>query len=273
MLGRVPQEVLERAANDPRYLALYRRACELHDTYLASTDSHASSMLVAYFSMEYGLIDCMSIYSGGLGVLSGDHLKASSDSMLPLVGVGLLYQKGYLQQSLDPDGWQIEKTPVNDFYSLPLTPLERDDGSEFTVSVRLNRGQLHLKVWRIDVGRVKLYLLDTNIPQNPDPVDRDITSQLYGGDLHKRIRQEIVLGIGGLRALRELGLRPTVYHMNEGHSAFLAIERIRDLLADEGLTFEEAQIASRTNNVFTTHTRSEDHTSELQSHSFISYAV
>src|SRR5205814_331629 len=247
MLGRVPQETLERAARDPRYLALYRRACETLDAYMAAQSSAASDILVAYFSMEYGLLDCLPIYSGGLGVLSGDHLKASSDALIPLVGVGLLYQNGYLQQRLDPGGWQQEHTPVNDFYSLPITPVTRANGSEMLVSVMLNGVEVYLKVWRIDVGRVKLYLLDSNIPKNASAEHREITDQLYGGDDHKRIHQEIVLGIGGLRALKELDLNPTVYHMNEGHSAFLAIERIRVLMAEHGLSFEEALQASRVN--------------------------
>ncbi len=253
MLGRVSQATLERAASDPRYLALYRRACETHDAYLA-TSAAQPGMLVAYFSMEYGLLDCMPIYSGGLGVLSGDHLKASSDASLPLTGVGLLYQNGYFSQSIDADGWQKERTPVNDFYALPVTPVQRADGSEMLVSVMLAGTQVFLKVWRIDVGRVKLYLLDSNIPQNPNQVHRVITAQLYGGDLHNRMRQEIALGIGGLRVLEELGIKPTVYHMNEGHSAFLAIERIRRLMADQQMSFDEALDASRTNNIFTTHT-------------------
>ncbi|HEV2199387.1 MAG TPA: alpha-glucan family phosphorylase [Bryobacteraceae bacterium] len=252
MLGRVSQAALERAAADPRFLALYRRACDILDAYLASSPS--SNMLTAYFSMEYGLLDCMPIYSGGLGVLSGDHLKASSDAMVPLAGVGLLYQNGYLQQSLDPDGWQQERTPVNDFYSLPVTPLTKQDGAELLVSVPLGHAEVFVKAWRIDVGRVKLYLLDTNIPQNAAPEHREITNQLYGGDVHTRIRQEIVLGIGGLRVLEELQLKPTVFHMNEGHSAFLAIERIRVLMAEQNLPFEEALYASRGSNVFTTHT-------------------
>ncbi len=251
MLGRVPQQTLERAANDPRFLLLYKRACETLDTYLAERPQ--SKMLVAYFSMEYGLLDCMPIYSGGLGVLSGDHLKASSDAVLPLVGIGLLYQKGYLQQTLGPDGWQQERTPVNDFYSLPVTPVTRHDGSELLVSVTLAGREVFLKVWRIDVGRVKLYLLDTNISQNA-PADRGITNQLYGGDRDTRIQQEIVLGIGGIRALKALGLQPSVYHMNEGHSAFLALERIRVLMREHGLRFDEALEAARSNNVFTTHT-------------------
>src|SRR5271163_136436 len=234
--------------------SLYRRACETHDAYLASASTQPSGMLVGYFSMEYGLLDCMPIYSGGLGVLSGDHLKASSDAMLPLVGVGLLYQKGYLQQSIGPDGWQQERTPVNDFYSLPVSQELRADGTEVLVSVMLAGTPVFLKVWRIDAGRTKLYLLDSNIPQNSRADHREITNQLYGGDRHTRIRQEIVLGIGGLRALKELGLQPTAYHMNEGHSAFLALERIRVLINEQQLTFEEALDAARTNNIFTTHT-------------------
>jgi starch phosphorylase len=254
MLGRVSQATLQRAANDPRFLSLYRRACEIHDSYLAASAGSGSGMLAAYFSMEYGLLDCMPIYSGGLGVLSGDHLKASSDMTLPLVGVGLLYQKGYLQQSIDPDGWQQERMPVNDFYSLPISQVFHPDGRELLAQVTMAGSPVFLKVWRIDVGRVKLYLLDSNIPQNSNPENREITNQLYGGNMHTRIRQEIALGIGGLRALNELGLNPTVYHMNEGHSAFLALERIRVLMAEHRLSWEEALDASRVNNVFTTHT-------------------
>ena len=253
-LGQMPQETLERAARDPRYVAMYRRGCEAYDNYMRMTGPVQDPMLVAYFSMEYGLLDCMPIYSGGLGVLSGDHLKASSDLSVPLVGIGLLYQRGYLRQSFDADGWQQERTPINDFYSLPITPVQRADGSEMIVDVLLASTTVYLKVWRIDVGRVKLYLLDSNIPRNADPEHRDITGQLYAGGQHKRISQEIVLGIGGLRALKELGLTPTVYHMNEGHSAFLAIERIRVMMAEENLGFEEALEAARTDNVFTTHT-------------------
>src|SRR4029079_4743973 len=151
---------------------------------------------------------------------------------------------------LDPDGWQQERAPVNDFYSLPITPVTTPLGGELLVSVDLSGVEVFLKVWRIDAGRVKLYLLDSNIPQNASAEHREITNQLYGGDDHKRIHQEIVLGIGGLRALKALGLNPTVYHMNEGHSAFLAIERIRVLMAEQGLSFEEALQASRVNNGF-----------------------
>jgi starch phosphorylase len=254
MLGRLPQATLERAAADPRFVSVYRRACERLDSYLEKREAVNPGQLIAYFSMEYGLVDCMPIYSGGLGILSGDHMKASSDAEMPLVGVGLLYQKGYLQQSLNPDGWQQERNPVNDFYTLPVLPVRDEAGNDVVVSVNLPNGRVWIKVWHMNIGRVQLYLLDTNIPENPQADHRDLTSQLYGGDIHTRMRQEIILGIGGLRALHELKLQPTVFHMNEGHSAFLAIERIRLLMKEHDLNFEEAFNASRSNNVFTTHT-------------------
>jgi starch phosphorylase len=252
MLGHISQTSLERAAKDQRYLAVYRRACELHDAYMGQTTQ--SDKLVAYFSMEYGLLECMPIYSGGLGVLSGDHLKAASDIEVPLVGVGLLYQRGYLQQRLNPDGWQIERNPDNDFYTLPVIPTTDREGGELKISVNLPTGTVFIKVWHMNVGRVKLYLLDTNIPENENPENRDITDMLYGGDNYTRIRQEIVLGIGGIRALKAVGVEPTLYHMNEGHSAFLAVERIRILMRESGLSFAEALEVTRRNNVFTTHT-------------------
>jgi starch phosphorylase len=253
MLGRVPQATLERVAADPRFLAAYRRACERFSTYVERSES-GEGRLIAYFSMEYGMVECMPIYGGGLGVLSGDHLKAASDGGIPLVAVGLLYQKGYLQQSLNPDGWQQERNPVNDFYTLPVRPVRDEQGQEIVVQVKLPTGRVFIKVWCINVGRVKLYLLDTNITENDQAEHRDITAQLYGGDVITRIRQEIVLGIGGLRALHRLNLKPTVWHMNEGHSAFLAIERMRILIEEQGLGFDEAFEACRSNNVFTTHT-------------------
>ncbi|MEO8127307.1 MAG: alpha-glucan family phosphorylase, partial [Bryobacteraceae bacterium] len=254
MLGRVQQKALEKAAADPRFLGLYRRACERYDSYIEMEQSAPTDALIAYFSMEYGLTECLPIYSGGLGLLSGDHLKASSDADIPLIGIGLLYQKGYHQQSLNPDGWQQERYPVNDFYTLPVRPVMGDDGAEVKVRVQLPSGEVTIQVWHIDVGRVKLYLLDTNIPENLREEDRGITASLYGGDALTRIRQEIVLGIGGLRALQAVKLEPTVFHMNEGHSAFMAIERIRRLMQEHSLSFEEALNASRRNNVFTTHT-------------------
>jgi glycogen phosphorylase len=257
MLARIPQETLEKAAADPRFVAAYQQACASYDQYLEKgrfESAHQGSMLVAYLSMEYGLLESLTIYSGGLGILSGDHLKAASDAGLSLVGVGLLYQTGYFQQRLNPDGWQVERYPVNDFYTWPVQPALDEAGNEIRVKLRMPQGVVTIKVWRMRVGRVDLLLLDTNIPENEVAELREITSQLYGGDTVVRIRQELVLGVGGLRALKALGLEPTVYHMNEGHSAFLALERIGLMMREKKLGFEEALDAVRANNVFTTHT-------------------
>jgi glycogen phosphorylase len=253
LLGSVSQSTLDRAAADPRYLALYTQACERYDG-LIKPKTPAGDTLIAYFSAEYGLTECMPIYSGGLGILSGDHLKSASDCAVPLVGVGLLYQGGYFRQYLNPDGWQQERYPMNDFFTLPVLPVRDSAGLNLKVQVKLPTGLVWIQIWRIQVGRVSLYLLDTNIADNHLQQDREITDQLYGGDIDKRIRQEIVLGIGGLRALKAVGLQPTVYHMNEGHSSFLALERIRLLMQEQKLVFEEAFEACRVNNVFTTHT-------------------
>ena len=254
MLGRVSQAALERAAADPRYLVLYRQACEVYDSRVRRAPLSASGPLIAYFSAEYGLTECLPVYSGGLGILSGDHLKSSSDQSCPLIGLGLLYQQGYFRQFLNPDGWQQERYPMNDFYTLPLTTVKDAAGQDLKVTVRLPAGDVRIQVWRLDVGRIALYLLDTNIPENVLPQDRDITDSLYGGDMDTRIRQEIVLGIGGMRALEAMGLKPTVFHMNEGHSAFLALEQIRVYMREQHLNFEEALETARTSNVFTTHT-------------------
>ena len=255
LLGRVSQTTLNRAATETRYLALYAHACERFDAHKQRpVPPEAEDKLIAYFSMEYGLTECLPIYSGGLGVLSGDHLKSASDCDIPLVGIALLYQQGYFRQYLNPDGWQQERYLDNDFYALPIQPALDAQGDKIRVEVHLPTGPVSIKVWQMDVGCVKLYLLDTNIPANGRPEDRAITAQLYGGDNDTRMRQEIVLGIGGTRALDALGLRPTVFHMNEGHSAFQAVERIRLLMSKEGLNFDEALEVSRGNNVFTTHT-------------------
>jgi len=253
MLGRVSQNALERAASDPRYLAQYQLACQKFDAGSKPTPA-MSGKVIAYFSAEYGLTECLPLYSGGLGVLSGDHIKSSSDMGLPLVGVGLLYQLGYFRQFLNADGWQQERYLENDFYTLPIQPALDARGEQYSVSVQIPSGPVNIRIWTLDVGRIKLLFLDTNTPANARPEDRAIASQLYGGDNDMRIRQEIVLGIGGMRALELLGYKPTVFHMNEGHSAFLAIERIRLFIERQGLSFEEALEATRVNNIFTTHT-------------------
>ena len=208
---------------------------------------------MAYFSAEFGITECLSIFAGGLGILAGDHLKSASDLGVPLVGVGLLYQQGYFRQLLDQAGRQQEVYEDNDFHLLPLIP-ERRDGEPLKIHLPLPTGTVHAQIWRAQVGRIPLYLLDTNIPENPAPADRDITDQLYGGDAELRLKQELMLGIGGMRALEALGLDPVVYHMNEGHSAFLALERTRRLMAAQGLSFEEARTAASAGLVFTTHT-------------------
>jgi len=254
MLSQLPAHVLEKAAGDPRHVSLYRRACERLDQYLERYNATPKEGLIAYFCMEFGVVQCLPVYSGGLGILAGDHLKAASDLGLPLTAVGLLYQQGYFRQALNPDGWQLERYPLNDFYTLPINPVRTADHKILIVSVDFPAGPLFIKVWQMNVGGIQLYLLDTNIPENANAEYRAITDQLYGGDLVKRLRQEIVLGIGGLRALKAMGVEPTVYHMNEGHSSFLALERIRLLMQDGKLTFAQALDASASNNVFTSHT-------------------
>jgi starch phosphorylase len=254
MLGRVPQPTLQKAGADPRYVSLYRAACDAFDARVRRPPASPDGKLIAYFSAEYGLTECLPVYSGGLGILSGDHLKSSSDQEYPLIALGLLYQQGYFRQMLNPDGWQQERYPMNDFFTLPIMPVKGAGGQDLKVTVKLPTGNLFIQVWKLEVGRISLFLLDTNIPENLLPQDRDITGSLYGGDVDTRIRQEIVLGVGGMRALTAMGLAPTVFHMNEGHSAFLALEQMRLYMRDYKLSFEEALSAARSSNVFTTHT-------------------
>ena len=186
-------------------------------------------------------------------MLSGDHLKSASDLNLPLVAVGLAYGQGYFTQYLDADGWQQEEYHPNDFYNLPMALVANDDGSELRISVDIEGRPLQARVWRVSVGRVPLYLMDANLEDNP-PDLRSITYQLYGGDRQMRIRQEILLGIGGVRLLNALGIEPNVFHMNEGHSAFAGLERIRQLRQERGLNFNEAREVVRASSCFTTHT-------------------
>jgi starch phosphorylase len=268
LLGAVSQDVLERAATDPGYLHALGEAVATMRGHLQAapwsgyTSSDAGSalapgdeeMLVAYFCAEFGLTECFQIYSGGLGVLAGDHLKSASELCLPLVGVGLLYRNGYFHQYLNADGWQQERYHDLDFANQPIRrELDEQTGEQLKVTVEIDGRTVHAGIWRADVGRVALYLLDTNLPENKRE-DRDITRNLYGGDVETRIRQEIVLGIGGVRALRRLGLNPSVYHMNEGHSAFLALERISDMREATGASFDEAREGAASQHIFTTHT-------------------
>jgi starch phosphorylase len=260
ILGTIRQERLEQVAEDDGFLSHMDRVCREFDRYMHSkitwydkNHSESEARRIAYFSAEFGLTESLSIYAGGLGILAGDHLKSASDLGLPFIAVGLLYQEGYFRQYLNPDGWQQELYPENDFYNLPVILQRQVSGEPLLVEVEYPGRSVKAQLWQAQVGRVPLYLLDTNIQDN-QPEDRDITDQLYGGDDDMRIRQEIMLGIGGIRALEALGLRPTVCHLNEGHSAFLALERIRLLMKEHKLSFAEAREAATAGHVFTTHT-------------------
>ncbi len=258
LLNLVKQEKLQAAVQDEGFLAHLTRIANDFRYYMASPTwfniHHPNSKAqIAYFSAEYGLHESLPIYSGGLGMLSGDHMKSASELGLPLVGVGLLYREGYFHQRLNMDGWQQEQNPENDFFSMPMTLVRDADHHPVRISIDFPQGEVKAQIWRVQVGRVSLYLLDTNVPDNRAE-DRDITARLYGGDHEMRIRQEILLGIGGIRALTALGITPTICHMNEGHSAFLAVERCRVLMDRDKLAFPQAAELVASSNVFTTHT-------------------
>ena len=225
------------------------------ETWYASLDDSqkTENEKIAYFSFEYGLHESLPNYSGGLGILSGDHLKSASDLGLPFIAVGLLYRKGYFRQYLNADGWQQEYDIENDFFNLALEKVLDSNGETMKVDVDLPGRKVYAQIWKANVGRIQLYYLDANIEEN-SVEDRDITAQLYGGNLETRIQQEILLGIGGIKALKKLGIKPTIYHMNEGHSAFLSLERIRQLMIDDKLDKKTAREVVFSSNVFTTHT-------------------
>ena len=260
VLGGAPQERLAELAQDEAFVAhLDRVRADLEEymsgngTWYAKLHGRPDSALAAYFSMEFGLTECLPVYSGGLGMLAGDHLKSASELGVPLVGVGLLYQKGYFRQYLSPDGWQQERYPVNDFSHDAAAPVPRRRRQGAARRARPRRpagaGQAVAGAGRPHAA----LLLDTNLPENPREL-QDVTDELYGGDTEMRIRQEIVLGIGGMRALDALGLRARVYHMNEGHSAFVAIERIGRLMSRHSLSLAEAWEIVAATTIFTTHT-------------------
>jgi glycogen phosphorylase len=255
MLGLVGQDKLEAAASDDSFLAAMDAVWVKFSRYIGAERWYKGppDAAIAYFSMEYGLDVMLPVYSGGLGMLSGDHMKTSSDLGLPLVGVGLLYRQGYFQQYLNLDGFQQESYPENDWYNMPVTLCRDGTGAPLAVPVEMGSAVVTAWVWRVAVGKNSLYLLDTNIEANPPPA-RLITASLYGGDRETRIQQEILLGIGGIRALRALGINAACMHMNEGHSAFQCIERIRGLVRDAGLSVAEAYQYVWSTNIFTTHT-------------------
>jgi starch phosphorylase len=259
MLRLIAQETLDRAAADPTFLALYRAALEGLDraraarfTWWERRFPELGARPIAYFSAEFALHQSLPIYAGGLGVLAGDHCKEASDLGIPLIGVGFMYPQGYFHQKVSSDGWQEEVYEQLNWANAPIEPAMGGDGKPCVIAVPLGNRTVLVQVWRVRLGRVKLYLLDTNLEENA-PWDRGLTARLYGGDRETRVQQEIVLGIGGVRALRALGTDPAVWHLNEGHAAFVVLQRIRELL-DLGSSFTDALEEVKRSTVFTTHT-------------------
>lgn len=262
LLNKLPREKLAKLAKDPGFLADLKVCSDELNGYLNAETwfdrtypGQRQDTVIAYFCAEFGLSESLPIYSGGLGVLAGDHLKAASDLGLPLVGVGLLYSRGYFRQVLTFEGWQQEDYPLSDFFHMPLELIR--DANQQPVRIKVENEHLDrpivCQIWKAHVGRVPLYLLDSNVLEN-QPDDQGITDTLYGGDDEMRVRQEAILGAGGLRALEILGIKPTVCHMNEGHSAFLTLERISSIMRETGCDYRVARKAGAAGNVFTTHT-------------------
>ncbi|MDQ3928957.1 MAG: alpha-glucan family phosphorylase, partial [Chloroflexota bacterium] len=257
-LNEVRQSSLKAASERAGYLALYDRVMSTFDDYMAGASTWFSNAhpnhkgLVAYFSAEFGLHESLPIYSGGLGILAGDHVKGASDLGVPMVFVGYLYPQGYFRQIINSEGWQEASYNKLDFDDEPVLPAYAPDGAEVIVEVQLPGRVVYAKVYVIQVGRVPLFMLDTDIHPNA-PADRELSARLYGGDQDMRVAQETVLGIGGVRALRALGISPSAWHMNEGHSAFLILELVRELVA-QGQSFHDALQLASSRTVFTTHT-------------------
>src|SRR6266566_633536 len=258
-LRRASQQCLEHAVEDRAFLEDYHRVLSAYDTYHQAHPPVSMQRfldpkedLVAYFCAEFGFHESVQLYSGGLGILAGDHCKAASDLGIPFVAVGILYRQGYFTQTIDSHGNQIAHYTPTNFDDLPIAPATNADGHEIHVQVDFPGRRANLRVWKAKAGRVMLYLLDSDVAENAE-TDRRITYQLYGGDVNTRIQQEIVLGIGGVRALEAVGRQPTVWHCNEGHPAFLILERCREYVA-LGLDFDAALEAVAANTVFTMHT-------------------
>ncbi len=259
VLERVHQDRLLELADDDSYLDLYNQVVSSVNDLLLDAKSEFEEIPaltrdkpIAYFSTEYGLSKILPIYSGGLGILSGDHLKSASNLNMPMVGIGLLYKNGYFYQQINKEGNQITSYPENDFSRMPVRVVDSEGGEALKIEVDLPGRKLFAQVWKIDVGRIPLYLMDTFVPEN-SPQDREITSRLYGADQRLRIEQEIMLGIGGIRLLDKLKINPSLYHLNEGHSAFLLIERVRQLMQQNGMNFYEAREMVKASSIFTTH--------------------
>ena len=259
-LKLVSQDKLEDIAKDEEFLAKYDEVVNHFNSYMQTKETWFSKNypnnandLIAYFSAEYGIDEIIPIYSGGLGILSGDHLKSASDLGLPFVAVGLLYKNGYFNQKIDGYGTQKTEYTNIDLDNLPILPVKDENGEDLIIDVDFPDRKLYLKIWKIVVGRISLYLMDSDIDKNIAE-DRVVTLRLYGGDQEMRIRQEIVLGMAGIKLLKRLGLKPSVYHMNEGHSAFLTLEVIKDAMEEKQVSFEVAKSMCSAKTVFTTHT-------------------
>jgi glycogen phosphorylase len=258
MLRSLAPEQLEQAASDDRFLAVYDTALDALDRARNAVDTwwhdcfDGTTGPIAYFSAEFAIHQSLPIYAGGLGVLAGDHCKEASDLGVPLIGVGFMYPQGYFHQSVSPEGWQKESYERLNWDNAPIEPAVTADGQTCIVPVPLGNRSVLVQVWRVRLGRVKLYLLDTDLPENA-PWDRELSARLYGGDRETRIQQEIILGIGGVRALKALGSSPAVWHLNEGHAAFAVLQRIREHI-ESGLPFDDALEEVRRTTVFTTHT-------------------
>ncbi len=259
MLRQIPRATLERATGDAEWLARYDRAVTRLDAVRAARNTWCESQCpdlhgksVAYFSAEFALHQSLPIYAGGLGVLAGDHCKEASDLGVPLIGVGFMYPQGYFHQRISAEGWQEESYEKLNWADAPIEPAMTPDGKPCITAVPLGNRSVLVAVWRVRVGRVKLYLLDTDLEENA-PWDRELSARLYGGDRETRIQQEIVLGVGGVRVLKQMGSDPAVYHLNEGHAAFVVLQRIRDF-CEKGWTFDAALQEVRRTTVFTTHT-------------------
>lgn len=259
LLQLVAPETTQAAAEDPAFLAIYDQAMrQLHaartgeGTWWNTRTDRGRARPIAYFSAEFALHQSLPIYAGGLGVLAGDHCKEASDLGLPFIGVGFMYPQGYFHQSVTPDGWQQEIYEQLNWQETPVRRAQTPDGADLVIAVPLGNRTVHVSVWEVKLGGVRLYLMDTNLEENA-PWDRELSARLYGGDKETRVQQEIILGIGGVRVLRALGYDPAVWHLNEGHAAFVVLQRIRELL-EQGKTFEAAHAEVRRTTVFTTHT-------------------
>ncbi len=258
-LQQVSRSMLNQVANDKQYLTLFDQTVEAFDAYMNKKETwfvqkypEIKNKTITYLSFEFGLHESIPAYAGGLGILAGDHLKESSDMGLPLAAIGFIYNQGYFVQKITEDGWQETSNFYLDYKKLPMIPLQDDKGKDVLISVQLPGREIKARVWQINVGRIPLYLLDTTVSEN-SPYDQQLTAKLYTSDLETRISQEVLLGVGGVRLMRLLGYNPAVWHMNEGHSAFLSIERCLELV-QQGKTFDEAAEIVRKGNVFTTHT-------------------